>query len=276
VQVAYLGYAATTGLDAIDYRITDEWADPEGTTEHLHSEQLVRLPASFLGYHAPPYAPPLPERPRREPGRVTFGSFNKAAKLPAAVTDLWAELLLELPESRLVLKSVSFGDDSATNEFRARFAEAGVVTKRVELRPPTPSPADHLAAYADIDIALDPFPYHGATSTCEALWMGSPVVSLAGASHAGRVGVSLLHAVGLDNLVAGTPEEYVRIARALAEDPARLAGLHGTLRERVAASPLGDAKRLARELEDAYGEMWRRRCARASDVAAPAITRRSA
>ena len=262
VQATYLGYANTTGLAAIDYRITDAWADPPGMTEHLHSEELARLPHGFLCYGPPPYAPPSPERPRREPGRVVFGSFNKASKLTPEVIALWSPLLRELPEARIVLKSVSFSDAAAQDDYYDRFAEHGVAAGRVELLPPVVAPAEHLATYERVDIALDPFPYGGATSTCEALWMGTPVVTLAGLSHAGRVGVSLLHAVGLDELIAGSTDGYVAIAKALALDPDRLAGLHGSLRERMRGSPLCDAARSARDLEDAYRAMWRRRCAR--------------
>ena len=263
VQVSYLGYAATTGLRAIDYRITDGWADPEGTTEQLHSEQLVRLPGGFLCYRPPAYAPPVPGRPRTEPGAVVFGSFNKASKLTTEVTTLWARILRELPASRLVLKSVSFGDEATRHDFHARFAGDGVAPERVTLLPPVALPSEHLALYEQVDVALDPFPYHGATSTCEALWMGAPVVTRAGRAHAGRVGVSLLHAVGLEALVADTPDAYVATAVALARDTRRLTGLHGSLRERMRASPLCDAARIASELEDAYRTMWRRYCASA-------------
>jgi predicted O-linked N-acetylglucosamine transferase (SPINDLY family) len=162
-----------------------------------------------------------------------------------------------------VLKSVSFGDEAAQRDFHERFARDGVAPERVALLPPVALPSEHLALYADVDIALDPFPYHGATSTCEALWMGTPVVTLAGRSHAGRVGVSLLHAVGLDELVAETPEAYLEIAVALARDPKRLARLHGSLRGRMEASPLCDATRTTTDIEDAYHTMWRRRCATA-------------
>ena len=276
VQASYLGYAATTGLRAIYYRVTDRWADPEGATEQLHSEQLLRLPGGFLCYRPPAYAPPVPARPRRKPGAVVFGSFNKASKLTAEVTTLWTRILRELPESRLVLKSVSFGDEAARQDFEARFAAAGVAADRVTLLPAVVLPSEHLALYEEIGVALDPFPYHGDTSTCEALWMGAPVITLAGRAHAGRVGVSLLHAVGLEDLIAATPEDYVVVAVALARDPQRLASLHGSLRERMRASPLCDATRIASQLEDAYRTMWGRYCASAEQTATPQRTRRSA
>ena len=165
VQATYLGYAASTGLAAIDYRISDRWADPEGLTEQSHSEELVRLPHGFLCYQAPPYAPPVPARPRRAPGRVVFGSYNKASNLTRDVIALWARVLLELPEASLVLKSVSFNDEAAQHDFRERFALLGVASDRLELLPPVALPSEHLALYERIDIALDPFPYHGATSS---------------------------------------------------------------------------------------------------------------
>ena len=265
VQVTYLGYAATTGLAAMDYRLTDARADPEGETEHLHSEQLVRLEHGFLCYGAPAYAPPVPSRPLREPGAVTFGSFNKATKISERVTALWSRILRELPSSRLLLKSVSFNDEAARDDFLDRFAREGIEPARVELLPPTLLASDHLAAYEQVDIALDPFPYHGATSSCEAMWMGTPVVSLAGRAHAGRVGVSLLHAVGLDELAAESEDEYVARAVELARDPRRLASLHAELRERMRTSPLCDAELTTREIEAAYRAMWERRCAGASE-----------
>jgi predicted O-linked N-acetylglucosamine transferase (SPINDLY family) len=270
VQAGYLGYANTSGVAAIDYRITDAVADPEGVTDALHTEQLVRLPHCFLCYEPPASAPEPASRPPAG-GAVAFGSFNKALKLTAEVVALWARILGELPRSTLALKSDSFGDGQAATRFLDEFAAHGVAAERLRLLPADPSIEAHLARYAEVDLALDPFPYSGATTTCEALWMGVPVVTFEGVTHAARVSSSLLRAVGLDELVAQTAEDYAAIALRLANDDADRAELRAGLRERMRASPLGDAERSARDLEAAYRAMWRRFVAGARTEDAPAV-----
>jgi protein O-GlcNAc transferase len=257
VQVTWLGYPNTTGLTAIDYRLVDAVTDPDAQDDALSSETLVRLPGGFLCYGAPDDAPRPAGPPHLSGGAVTFGSFNSPSKLSAVTLDAWARLLARLPEARLLLKGKPFACAVTRASFLERLLRRGVTKERVELVAWLPDQS-HLALYNRVDIALDPFPYNGATTTCEALWMGVPVVALRGDRHVGRVGASLLTQVGLIDLVADSVEDYVEIATALAGDPARLADLRQSLRPRMAASPLRDASAFARKIEAAYRTMWQR------------------
>ncbi len=253
VQATWIGYPDTSGMAAMDYRITDAIADPPGSTEHLHTEKLVRLPGGFLCYNAPADAPhPAP----RATGPITFGSFNGLAKLTPQMVELWAKLLGAVPGSRLLVKTYGLAAESARRALREAFSRHGIAGDRLELRPPDGGFAEHLAAYLELDIVLDVFPYNGTTMTCEALWMGVPVVTLAGATHVSRVGASLLERVGLRDLVAATPAEYLDIALRLARDEPRRRELRGSLRERMRRSPLTDARRFTRDLESAYHRLW--------------------
>ena len=256
VQVSWLGYPNTTGLTAIDFRLTDASADPPGHTESLHSEALFRLPHGFLCYGAPQDAPEPAPPPSQSTGRITFGSFNNLAKTTPQVIRFWSRILEALPGSRLLLKSRATGDPGARRQLLARFAEAGIPDERIGFLDPLPSHRAHLAAYGRIDIALDTFPYNGTTTTCEALWMGVPVITLAGRVHAARVGVSLLTQIGLEELIAADEAAYVDTAVGLAIDGERLAGLRGGLRDRMRQSPLCDAAGFTSDLEDAYRHMW--------------------
>ena len=191
---------------------------------------------------------------------MTFGSFNALSKLTDLTVRLWTRLVGETPGSRLVLKSKALRDQRVTEHVRSRFVSAGMDAARLDLLPPNESRADHLATYAQIDLGLDPFPYHGTTTTCEAFHMGVPVVTLAGSVHASRVGVSLLHAIGLPELVARSEDEFVRIAGGLARDPGRLAALRAGMRDRLLNSPLCDGPGYGRRLGEAVRQMWRKRC----------------
>src|SRR6185369_4920000 len=197
LQGTWLGYPDTTGLPELDFRITDRFADPPGATERFHSERLVRLPRSFSCYLPPSSAPPVAALPALAAGRVTFGSFNNLAKVAPEVISLWARVLLALPGSRLLMKCKPLADPEICARLRAGFEREGVAAERVELHPGNASAGDHLAQYHRVDIALDTFPYHGTTTSCEALWMGVPVVTLAGTRHASRTGVSILSNCGL-------------------------------------------------------------------------------
>lgn len=255
VQATWIGYPNTTGLDAIDYRITDAVSDPAGQTEAWHTEKLVRLPANFSCYRPDDDAPSVNDLPAAAPGAVTFGCFNQFAKVTPEVISLWARLLGELPESRLLLKSRGLGDPGVVAQVQAAFAAAGVGSSRLILNGDELSVADHLGLYHGVDIALDPFPYNGTTTTCEALWMGVPVVTLAGRTHVARVGASLLTHAGLPGWIAATPGDYVACAVAAARDLPALAALRRGLREQLRTSPLCDAARFTRGFEDACEAM---------------------
>ena len=260
VQITWLGYPNTTGLKAMDYRFTDCWADPPGTSEALHTEELVRLPHGFLCYLPPPDAPAVSPPPMLARGKVTFGSYNNLPKIVPEVVALWSTLLHACPDANLVLKNFSLSDADIRQNYLEQFAAHGIDAGRLVLRGRHDSVSEHLDSYGEIDIALDTFPYNGTTTTCEALWMGVPVVTIYGTRHAGRVGASLLHQISLPELVASSAEEYVRITTRLASDRSTLAELRASLRQRMSRSALCDAPRFARDVEDTYRVLWRRWC----------------
>ena len=257
IQATYLGYPSTTGLKTIDYRLTDAWADPVGLTDAYHCEKLMRIPDCGWCYEPVMHeaqifaeAPPVERN-----GFITFGSFNNIAKFNAPLCDIWTEILRRVPDSRLRLKAKAFFDPEILLEWETRFTRAGIAKERLLFMPHKPQVKDHLAVYNEVDIALDSYPYHGTTTTCEALAAGVPVVSLAGSSHVARVGVSLLNAVGLSDLVAEQREDYIAIAVKLAADRARLQQLRTSLGERMKTSVLGDAVGFTRKLEGCYRQM---------------------
>lgn len=260
IQVGYLGYPGATGLDTIDYRLTDPWADPPGVTGEANVEELVRLPETAWCFTPLSGAPPVGEPPAARSGSVTFACFNNFAKVTDDMLRLWARILLQVPRSRFAVKNFAVGSRSVEERLQAFFREHGVSTDRVELIPPQASQLDHLRCYDRVDLALDTFPYHGTTTTCEALWMGVPVITLAGRGHVSRVGVSLLTGVGLPEFVTHSPDTFVESAVAAARDHPRLAAVRCGLRARMQLSPLMDAPRFARNLENAYRVMWRRWC----------------
>jgi predicted O-linked N-acetylglucosamine transferase (SPINDLY family) len=258
VQATWLGYMNTTGLDTIDYRITDARASPEGPLDALHSERLVRLPDSQWCYQPPPGCPEVTIPPAVREGKpVTFGAFSSLAKIGPRVIALWCKLLERLPDARLLI--VGLGLESIREEYLSRFTARGIAPGRIELRA-FQSFLDYLAMHADADAILDTFPYTGGTTTCHALWMGVPVVSLAGESAPSRGGASLLGTIGLEELVADTPEQYLDKACSLAGDLGRLSTLREGMRARMSASPLMDTARFTRHLEQAYRSMWHRWC----------------
>jgi predicted O-linked N-acetylglucosamine transferase (SPINDLY family) len=276
IQMTYLGYPGTTGVAAIDYRLTDALADPPGMTESHFSETLLRLPRSNWCYAPLVDAPPVGPVPslaaaeqNQSPRPVCFGSLNNFAKVSKATFQSWATLLCAIPNSRLLLKAKALAGESVRREVVGRFADLGVAPGRLDLRGRLLNPIEHLATYGEIDIALDTFPYHGTTTTCEALWMGVPVVTLAGKSHVCRVGVSLLSSVGLADLIAQTPEQYIEIAARLASDLPRLSEIRAGLRARMSASPLMDAPSFARDVEAAYRAVWKKWCADESGTNPP-------
>lgn len=255
VQCSWIGYPHSTGLEQIDYYVTDAWCDPPGLTEQLYSEKLVRLPRVFSCYLPPLNFPAVSPAPCSTGQPVTFGSFNNLPKVNHKLVALWAAILTVTPGSRLYLKSGSLAGDQTRGRLLEQFAEHGIDPERIELQPFAHDTVAHLGQYAEIDIALDTFPYHGTTTTCEALFMGVPVVTLAGTHHLSRVGVSFLHAVGLADLIAETPDDYVRIASTLAADKQRLTHLRESLRTLLACSALMDGPGVTRDFEDACEQM---------------------
>ncbi|MBI1194402.1 MAG: tetratricopeptide repeat protein [Gammaproteobacteria bacterium] len=252
VQVTYLGYCATTGLSAMDYWLVDEALVPEDSVEST-TEEIWRLPRCWITYEPVADAPEVAER--TSGGAVTFGCFNDLSKLGDEVVATWAEILNRVPGSRLLLKAAPFNHEAGRHAVVQRFTALGVDPERLILRPRTP---DYLKEYGDMDIALDPFPRTGGATTADALWMGVPVVTMAGARMIERQGVSMLRAIGLADCIAESREDYVNLAVGLAGDDERRRALRAALRERVRKSELCDAAGMARAIEAAYLGMWKR------------------
>ncbi len=259
IQMTYLGYPNTTGMHAIDYRLTDEWADPPGMTERFHTEKLIRLEKGFLCFSPPAESPAISPLPSIERSYVTFGSFNVLTKITHEMLITWADLLREVPSSRLLIKNRQLTDKLLQTRLYAFFEEHGVARERVELLGRT-SKEEHMASYGKVDIALDTFPYHGTTTTCDTLWMGIPVVSLGGQSHVSRVGVSLLTKVGMSDLIARSRQEYIDCAVKLARSPQRLRHLRENLRKMVEESGLTNGLAFTRKLEETYRRIWKGWC----------------
>ena len=257
VIVSAIGYPNTTGLPAVDWRVVDSITDPAGA-EAFCTERLLRLDPCFLCYR-PPDLDVEPAMPAAGP--VTFGSFNNSAKIGAECTALWARVLQAVPGSRLLVKTQTLADPAVQQAIRRRLAEGGIAEDRVELIAQASTRAEHLALYGRVHVALDSIPYNGTTTTCEALWMGVPVVALLGDRHASRVSASLLSAAGHPEWVAGDADGFVRIAAALAGDLPRLASIRASLRDELRASPLLDSAAYAQRFHAAIRECWRTWCA---------------
>ena len=255
VQVTWLGYPNTTGLHSIDYRITDAHADPPGMTEPLHTERLIPLACAWC-YAPPENMPEFSPLPGAADRGITFGSFNTLAKLTPGMIAIWSQVLHATPNSRLLIKAAGASDKPIAQRLLATFAGHNIAADRVQLRGRDAKRSQHLQTYRDVDIMLDTFPYHGTTMTCEAMWMGIPVITLAGQTHASRVGVSLLNTVGVGELIASSADDYVSIASRLAADRERLARLRASLRDTMATSRLCDGRAAAREFEAALRQMW--------------------
>ncbi|MCG2720607.1 MAG: tetratricopeptide repeat protein [Thermodesulfovibrionales bacterium] len=260
VQASWIGYPSTTGLSTIDYKIVDGYTDPVGISEQCYSEKLIRLPESFLCYLPDNDCPDIGNPPVSATGHITFGSLNNFVKVGPQVIALWSKILKILPNSRLILKSLSFFDKATRSYARESFLHEGIRAERVDFLEPCPSPREHLRIYNQIDIGLDPFPYNGTTTTCEALWMGVPVITLEGTTHASRVGVSLLSNIGLSELIAKSQLEYVEKAAALSIDIEKLQTLRKDLRRMMTQSPLMEAKQFTLNLEACYRRIWETWC----------------
>jgi predicted O-linked N-acetylglucosamine transferase (SPINDLY family) len=262
IQITWNGYANTTGMSAVDYRITDAYADPPGMTEHLHTEKLLRMPDIYMPCARPEEdlaAGPCPFSSR---GYITFGSFNAISKLRPRMISIWGSILKRVPSARLLMMTVPQGRTRL--RLLKQFEECGVDSRRIDMRGRL-SHREFLAAFREADIALDTFPFHGTTTTAHTLWMGLPVVTLAGASHVSRVGVSMLSNVGLNSCIAGDESQYIELGVKLANDPERLTMLRQTLRGRMLHSPNMDGARFTGFLENTYVSMCKQRDATISD-----------
>ena len=257
VQATYLGYAGTSGLDAIDWRITDAIVDPPGdASERFHSERLMRLPRTQWCYQPPADAPDVAAAPPAcSSDIVTFGAATNLAKVTPQVIELWSRVLRATAGSRFALKARSLADAVTCDRMAAAFAAHGIERERLTFEP-AGDLRDYLRFLSTLDIALDTFPFGGGTTTCHTLFMGVPVVTLSGRTSVSRVGASVLTNVGVAELIAKSPEEFVARAAELARDRVRLAELRATLRPRMLASPLCDAAAFVRDLESAYRRIW--------------------
>jgi len=256
IQITWLGYPNTTGLSAMDYRITDQVTDPDGTGEQQNTEQLIRLTDGFLCFTPPLIQIPQKRIKHQDDSGIRFGCYNYLSKMTQEVIDLWSELLNRLPDSKLVLKCHSFCDPVIADLFVKRFTTKGIKPSRIACLGALESYSDHLASYNEIDIALDPFPYNGTTTTFEALYMGVPLVTLRGNRHAARVGTSILSCLGMRELIAEDENEYLDIAVQLAADRGHLTEYHSSLRQRLLSSPLCDSIGFTKKMEQLFSTVW--------------------
>jgi protein O-GlcNAc transferase len=261
LAVTWLGYFNTTGMAAMDYIAVDDIIAPPDEPRH-YTEQAMRIGGCYLTYSGPDYAPAVSAPPALTRGFVTYGCFNTLSKITANVVALWARLLQQDPGARLVLKNPLLDDASSRQFYWQQFQALKIPPARIDLLGTSPH-EELLAHYAQIDVALDPFPYNGGTTTCEALWMGVPVVTWMGGRFVSRVGATILHHAGRQEWIARSADEYLQTALTLGRDRAQMAVLRANLREEVKHSVLGDTKRFTRRWEDALRMAWRRYCAQA-------------
>jgi predicted O-linked N-acetylglucosamine transferase (SPINDLY family) len=259
IQVTWLGYWNTTGMRTVDYIVTDPFTTPEDSPQRF-SEAPLRLSDSRICYAPVPYAPAVSSLPCAERSVFTFGSFNRYDKLGPELIDCWAEILRQVPASRLIIKNSAIAIPYARAELSRRFVDLGIVAERVELRQRSPHAA-MLAEYGDVDLGLDTFPYNGGLTTCEALWQGVPIVAIEGERMISRQTSAMLRLLGAEDLIARTRDEYVALAVRWARDKERLGSMRQSLRERMRASPLCDGPRFARNLEAVLRESWQAYCA---------------
>jgi predicted O-linked N-acetylglucosamine transferase (SPINDLY family) len=256
VQVAWLGYPGTTGLSTMDYRLTDPHLDPPGLFDAFYSEESIRLPDTFWCYDPLSNEPPVNALPALQTGVVTFGCLNNFCKVNEGCLTLWGQVLRKVPQSRLLLRAPRA---QAQDWVLATLQKEGIAEGRIELVDSMPRP-QYLATYHRIDLGLDPLPYNGHTTSLDAFWMGVPTLTLVGHRVVGRAGFSQLCNLGLSELAAQTPEQFVEMAASWANDLPRLQHVRVSLRKRMRQSPLMDGRRFARHIEEAYRQMWRRWC----------------
>ncbi|MBN8762966.1 MAG: tetratricopeptide repeat protein [Thiobacillus sp.] len=259
VQVSWLGYLGTTGLAAMDYLLADPWALPAGEEDQF-TETPWRLPETYICFSPPDLPVEVAPLPASNKGTVTFGCFNNLSKITDEVVACWSRVLWAVPEGRLFLKTRNLGVPEVREQLMARFARHGIGADRFVIEGQFPTHEAHFQAYNQVDIALDPFPYPGITTTMEALWMGVPVLALRGDRFISHQGETILHNAGLPEWIAADTDDYVAKAVAFARDTKTLAELRSGLRERLLVSPLCDAPRFARNLEAAFRGMWRKWC----------------
>jgi predicted O-linked N-acetylglucosamine transferase (SPINDLY family) len=252
IQATYLAYPGTSGLDTIDYRITDPHLDPPGSADERYTERSIRLDETYWCYEPAMESPEVNRLPAIAKGFVTFACLNNFCKNSAAAIQTWCRILAAVPNSRLLLYAAIGSHRDAVCQ---KLSESGIDPNRLNFVDRVPF-SQYMQQYHNIDIGLDPFPYVGGTTTCDALWMGVPVVTLGGQTAISRGGVSILTNVGIPELIAESPDQYVRLAADLAGDLPRLTHLRSNLREKMRMSPLMDAPRFARNMEKAYREMW--------------------
>jgi predicted O-linked N-acetylglucosamine transferase (SPINDLY family) len=257
IQVTYLGYPNTTGLSRMDYRLTDQQSDPEGSTEQFYTESLLRLQGGFLCYYPNACAPSVSPLPASQNGgQICFGSFNTFQKIGPQLLEAWAKILKQVKNSKLLIKAGPLHDAEFCAWVRQYFEQEGIDPLRVELMGWTGDKADHLELYSKIDLHLDTFPYNGTTTTCEALWQGVPTVTCVGEVHRARVGYSILSQLDMQDYAAHSIDGYIAKAVEKANDLVELSKLRAQLRERMQKSSLMDVERFSSNLADAYSQMY--------------------
>ena len=268
IQVTYCGYPDTTGMQQIDYRLTDELSDPPGS-ERFHTEELVYLPDGFLSYRPPEFAPPIGPLPAKKNGYITFGSFNNNCKINSSIITIWAEILKANQNAKFIIKFKGGDDKLITDYYLGEFEKRQVNPERIKMYGGLPA-LDHLNLYNSVDIALDTFPYNGTTTTFEALWMGVPVISLVGNHHMSRVGLSILSRFGMQFLAAETPVQYLIRATALAAKIDELAQMRTIMRKTMAGSCLCNTEKFVDNVETAFRQMWHKWCQKQGATITPA------
>ena len=256
IQITYLGYPNTTGLDEIDYRLTDAIADDNKDDQQFSSEKLLKIPGGFLSYSPPVHTPDVNTLPFLKNSYITFGVFNNVAKITSECIKVWSAILNRVKNSQILFKNKSFSDPETCHRYRELFKNNDIVEDRIIFSGLTMDKYDYLDFYNKIDITLDSFPYNGTTTTCDSLYMGVPTVTLKGDRHASRVGASILHHLGMEHLVTKSHQEYIDIACSLSTQVDELEKNRNKMRSILATSSLCDGTRITQELELIYRDAW--------------------